>query len=1021
MKGRGTLAIADQAIVSGSNFVAAILLVRALGLHEFGKYAIAYAFLLYVNDLQRNFIAMPMLSVAPLLSGEDKRRFADGMLAAQLIASVLVFFAFAGLGLGLRNFTHAYSVPTLLAFAACAGSFQLQDWLRRYYFLFGRGGMALLNDAVSYVGQLACFAFLWRIHALDLFSTFLVMCLTSVLAVALGPLTARFRPSLASIRTAWQRSRGMGRDLLLASQVRWLGGQGILLIGASLVGPAAIGGLRATQSLAGPVNLFLSSLDNVLPLRMGEEIQRGGAAGAYRFMQRGIALATLLFVFILLPAALFGRPLLQFFYGPALVVFYVPMLWQLLSVLVNSNSRLWVFFFRGVQDSAPIVHSNLLCAIANLASIYWLGRHFGASGVVLSGLLGQALMIVYAMLYWQRRRDALRSRYPATATLDSAKRLVLVGPDGTGKSTTLSEIQRQLPVRTIVRHWRPGLLQPLSALARSKPRTSASGAPRRDPGRFHSLRLAWYGSDFLLGGWLIDRRDMSRGTTVLYDRGALDMSVDPQRFGLQSDHGTGVLTRAVPRPDLTVLLYDSPARIIMRKPELTSPEINRQFARWRARFENGDVDAVIKVDAAPDRIARRIVSRLREADVPSPDDGAPESPLPELRILLAGTSKTERPSNSACSYIALPNLRRPRLLVPCASHSTAAKALRLYHPQRLAARLAKAAVALALRTGLPQHLLRGSHLEIAAGTAQRPALDGHLAKVLSEPAVHLGVSLGSPGPHRKPVCQVMNTRGDVLAYAKLGGNEVTRELVKHEGNVLRLLARTTVTRDSVPRVLDSGEWMGASLLLQAPPTGDGWSASGELTERHVKFLCRLHALDSRETRLSESEWRNEMKSRVQQLRDRELYYDAHLIDWAMAEAVERFDNPSLHFGFRHGDFAPWNVLQRVEKLFVLDWEYARGGSPLGFDCFHYLVHRAVLVKHASFAGFQRILSQAEEMLQRYFTHFSAPEPHIELYRALYAIDTLSWHILREIGEPSADIRRLREHWRRMLIDFNFRA
>ena len=91
IRGRGGIAIADQVMVSASNFVAGVVLVRALGLAEFGKYAVAYAVLLYANSLQMSFVGSPMLSIAPLIEGDERTRFLNGMFSLQLIASGLLF------------------------------------------------------------------------------------------------------------------------------------------------------------------------------------------------------------------------------------------------------------------------------------------------------------------------------------------------------------------------------------------------------------------------------------------------------------------------------------------------------------------------------------------------------------------------------------------------------------------------------------------------------------------------------------------------------------------------------------------------------------------------------------------------------------------------------------------------------------------------------------------------------------------------------------------------------------------
>jgi O-antigen/teichoic acid export membrane protein len=411
-RGRSAMALADQVMISGSNFLTNIVLVRGLGLSEYGKYSIAYVLLLYANALQMSFVASPMLSIAPLMSGKEKRQFVSGMLAVQLLASLLVFAVFALAGAALHIFTTFYSLPCIFAFAFCVGTFQLQDWLRRYYFLYNKGKFAIGSDFISYFVQLVLLFILWRAGHLTLFRTFQVMCITSVAALVMGPITDRLRPEIKHLRETWARCKSLSRDLLIANQVRWFGVQGVLLIGTGIVGTAAAGGLRATLSLAGPVNLVLTSIENVIPIRIAEELKRTGAKGAYVLTRRTIVGGTVLFSLLLVPVGIFGRPILRILYGPAMMAFYVPMLLQLGSIVVQIASNLWVYFYRGVRDTRALLRGNALSAITSIATVYLFGRLWQAPGIVLASLLGMASAVMYFMLHWVRHREELVLRYP---------------------------------------------------------------------------------------------------------------------------------------------------------------------------------------------------------------------------------------------------------------------------------------------------------------------------------------------------------------------------------------------------------------------------------------------------------------------------------------------------------------------------------------------------------------------------------------------------------------------------------
>ena len=416
-RGRGPIALADQMMVSAANFAGGIVLVRGLGLAEFGKYSIAYSLLLFANALQMSFVASPMLNIGPLLQKEEKAQFVNGMLTLQILASMLLFAVFALVGLAARLFTPFYSVPCILLFSCCIGTYQLQDWLRRYYFLVNKGKHALATDFISYCVQFLLLLLLWRVGRLSLVLTFLVMCATSVAAVVMGPITDRLRPARGTLGATWKRCRSLSRDLLISSQVRWFGTQGLFLIGAVVLGSAGIGGLRATQSIGGPIYLILTSLENVAPIRLAEELKKEGAAGAYALAQRWILYSMLFFSVMVVPIAIFGRTILRVLYGPALVAFYWPMFLQLVSIVVTAATMLWFHFYRTVQETPVMLQANGLAALSNLLTVYWFGHLWNASGIVISILLGQVIIALYCRLYWARNHGAILARHPVSKAI----------------------------------------------------------------------------------------------------------------------------------------------------------------------------------------------------------------------------------------------------------------------------------------------------------------------------------------------------------------------------------------------------------------------------------------------------------------------------------------------------------------------------------------------------------------------------------------------------------------------------
>ncbi|MDR3773941.1 MAG: phosphotransferase [Terracidiphilus sp.] len=622
--------------------------------------------------------------------------------------------------------------------------------------------------------------------------------------------------------------------------------------------------------------------------------------------------------------------------------------------------------------------------------------------------------------------------------------VAFVGPDGTGKSTTINEVREQLAqagvaVSRITRHWRPGLFPALGRLGgKERAEVQSGGPPRRNPGRFQLLRLAYYSLDFIAGHYFKDNIDKKENRVVLYDRCALDMQVDPVRYGLGSNRGTGLLLRVVPRPDAIVLLYDSPERILARKAELSRTELERQFAVWIKLLAEGRADAVVRVNSRPAEIARRITSYVN--GMAGEDGSAPPGPAARRQMLasmlqmLGGNSKWSeaKPTRQSAParvqktvFAVIPSLSAPRFLIPLGSRKTAAKSLTTYSAHKPLARALKWLLVNGLRIGLAQPLLRQRVVirEACAGLGLPPrtvSLEKHLAHALGRREIFLGVALGTPSPHQKPLVQVMDREGRALAYAKIGWNEDTIRIVENEAQALVKLSGSNFTNASVPRALIAERWNGYFLLLQSGPPGEGWTPSRDLSVHQLQFLGELNGINYVQAPLQESDWWRVVQERIKALDELGAAYDADLARWALEECAVRLGETKVPMGMKHGDFTPWNIVERKGELFIFDWEYAEDLAPFGADMFHFIVQDAVLVKKtAPRALWQEIVQPGEvhRLVSDHFFRAGIDAGLVSCFLALYCADVLTWYMRRSGSAKASGFEQLRLVWRQLLLRF----
>jgi O-antigen/teichoic acid export membrane protein len=404
VRGRSAQTIADQILVSASNFLTGIILVRGLGLAAFGKFTVAYVILLLANSIQLSFISSPMITLGSLCATDAERRgFVRGVYGVQL-----VFCAIATVGAAIATVVYLTvdrsGVPPhfILPFSAATAFFLLQDWLRRYYFTVSKASASMWNDAISYGGQVVVLTILWAEHWLTISSAFWTIAITSGVAFGIGAFTDRLQSNMTSMRNAWRRIHSLSIDLGIANQLQWLVYQGAMLVGASVAGPQAAGGVRATQNVIGPVNIAFQAMENIVPIRAAEEMRRGGIQRAAKFLFRFGAAGFLVLLVLFSTASLLSGRFLSFFYGHQLRVYAGVLNLQMFYFLLAWPIRQLTFLFRTIESTRPILIASIVAALMSMSLVYPMVRSYGALGIVMAAVGGQVGNLSYLAIAWMR-------------------------------------------------------------------------------------------------------------------------------------------------------------------------------------------------------------------------------------------------------------------------------------------------------------------------------------------------------------------------------------------------------------------------------------------------------------------------------------------------------------------------------------------------------------------------------------------------------------------------------------------
>lgn len=415
---KGGLAIFDQGIFTGSNFVIGVMLARWLSPEQYGTYAVAFAAFLLVLMFYQALLLEPML----VFGSSAYRNCLRGYLKALLLLHfgmtlviVLVMCVSAGVALQLGQ---ANGLPGALVGVAFAAPLVLLFWLakRTFYLKLSpapSAGGALLYCAIT-IGGLTV---VYKHGLLSPLSAFLLMGLgglgASIALLAYQALRLPSSPDAPSLPDIWRRHWRYGRWALGANAMMWIPLNIFYPLLSSFSGMSRAGELKALMNFAAPVLQTCAALSPLmLPYAARVLAERGGAGVSFVLRRM-----TLLCVSCALPYWV----VLLLFKGPAFRILYSGQYTEvayLLPIVALASVFGSAFFgpsiaLRSMESPGLVFSAVSVSSCVSVAIGIPLTRVLGVRGAVWSMALSQALAFVAAVVLL--RRKARRSPEAAPA------------------------------------------------------------------------------------------------------------------------------------------------------------------------------------------------------------------------------------------------------------------------------------------------------------------------------------------------------------------------------------------------------------------------------------------------------------------------------------------------------------------------------------------------------------------------------------------------------------------------------
>jgi thymidylate kinase len=193
--------------------------------------------------------------------------------------------------------------------------------------------------------------------------------------------------------------------------------------------------------------------------------------------------------------------------------------------------------------------------------------------------------------------------------------VVVLGPDGSGKSTVSEQVMDQLrntfnPGKLLHVHWKPVVFFKNRRKPSGVPTIDPHSKPQRQPaGSFLYLLLHW--AEFFIGSNFLFRKTTFKNGLVLVDRYHYDFLVDQRRYRLKLPNSlVRLIFRTIPDPDL-VFLFDAPPEVLQaRKKEVSFEETARQAQVYRAVVGRLRPAHILDATQPVQEVARQMTGRI---------------------------------------------------------------------------------------------------------------------------------------------------------------------------------------------------------------------------------------------------------------------------------------------------------------------------------------------------------------------------------------------------------------------------
>ena len=203
---------------------------------------------------------------------------------------------------------------------------------------------------------------------------------------------------------------------------------------------------------------------------------------------------------------------------------------------------------------------------------------------------------------------------------------------------------------------------------------------------------------------------------------------------------------------------------------------------------------------------------------------------------------------------------------------------------------------------------------------------------------------GTVGPNNKIIVYTKNT------FLKIATTENSKILIQNEHSILSQLEKSTISFNIPHCELISEN------TIQLSDVSENGTRIDKFSSLEIQALKEMEMIEKKSISVKDWDLFQELKKDFLQIKDSRIPKN---LFQKINEIVNQIDeNELVTITLSHGDFTQWNMFKKLDSVAIYDWELASFDKPLGFDYFHFIIQKGVLVDRKTWSLIYNDLEEA---------------------------------------------------------------